>query len=82
MLKFLVKPDYKIHSWNPEYLDGQKDREEGVRYWFEEIKIRFEFKTKAEQEDFAERLASDLSLPIREHWRFSEATDSKYLLQQ
>ena len=82
MLKFLVKPGYKLNSWEPEYLDGQKDREEGVRYWFEEIKIRFEFKTKAEQEDFAERLAADLSLPIRKHWRFSEATDSKYLWPQ
>ena len=54
-----AKISHETRLPHPEYLDGQKDREDGVRYWFEEIKIRFEFKTKAEQEDFAERLAAD-----------------------
>ena len=34
--------------------------------------IRFEFKTKAEQREFVEKLANELSLSICEHWRWSD----------
>ena len=36
------------------------------------MEIRFEFKGEAERKEFAERLASDLSLPLRKDWLFSD----------
>ena len=58
------------------FFDGLGPENEGVKCWVEDIKIRFEFKTKAEQCEFAEKLASDLSLPLRVHWRWSQKKKS------
>ena len=49
---------------------------DGVRPWVGEYRIRFQFKTKREQREFAERLGSDLDLPIRKNWKWK--TGRKY----
>ena len=68
----IIKPGYKLNGYDETFFEGVGPRNEGVECWVEDIKIRFEFKTKAEQREFAEKLASDLSLPLREHWRWSD----------
>ena len=68
----ILKPGYKLNGYDRTFFEGVGPRNEGVECWVEDIKIRFEFKTKAEQREFAEKLASDLSLPLREHWRWSD----------
>ena len=72
----IIKPGFRLNGHDRIFFDGLGPRNEGVECWVEDIKIRFEFKTKVEQREFAERLASDLSLPIREHWRWSEEKKS------
>lgn len=49
---------------------------DGVKPWVGEYRIRFQFKTKREQREFAERMASDLDLPIRKNWKWK--TGRKY----
>ena len=49
---------------------------DGAKPWVGEYRIRFQFKTKGEQREFAERLASDLDLPIRKNWKWK--TGRKY----
>jgi len=68
----LVKPGYRLNGYERIFFDGVGPGNEGIECWVEDIKIRFEFKTKAEQREFAEKLANELSLPIREHWRWSD----------
>ena len=68
----MIKPGYMLNGYERTFFDGLGPRNEGVECWVEDIKIRFEFKTKAEQREFAEKLANELSLPIREHWRWSD----------
>ena len=68
----LVKPGYRLNGYERLFFDGVGPGNEGIECWVEDIKIRFEFKTKAEQREFAEKLANELSLPIREHWRWSD----------
>lgn len=68
----LVKPGYRLNGYERIFFDGVGPGNEGIECWVEDIKIRFEFKTKAEQRVFAEKLANELSLPIREHWRWSD----------
>ena len=68
----IIKPGYKLNGYDETYFEGVGPQDEGVKCWVEDIKIRFEFKTQAEQREFAEKLASDLSLPLREHWRWSD----------
>ncbi len=68
----MIKPGYMLNGYKRTFFDGLGPRNEGVECWVEDLKIRFEFKTKAEQREFAEMLANELSLPIREHWRWSD----------
>ena len=72
MVKQVIKPGYRLNGYDRIFLEGLGPQNEGSECWVEDIKIRFVFKTKAEQREFAEKLASDLSLPIREHWRWSD----------
>ena len=72
----IIKPGYKLNGYERTFFDGLGPENEGVKCWVEDIKIRFEFKTKAEQCEFAEKLASDLSLPLRVHWRWSHKKKS------
>lgn len=68
----IIKPGYMLNGHDETFFEGIGPQDEGVKCWVEDIKIRFEFKTQAEQREFAEKLASDLSLPLREHWRWSD----------
>ena len=43
---------------------------DGNKKWVGEYRIRFQFSSKEEQREFAERLASDLDLPIRKNWKW------------
>ncbi len=68
----IIKPGYRLNGNDRTFFDGLGPGNEGIECWVKDIKIRFEFKTKAEQREFAEKLANELSLPIREHWRWSD----------
>jgi len=72
----IIKPGYKLNGYDETFFEGVGPENDGVKCWVEDIKIRFEFKTKAEQREFAEKLASDLSLPLREHWRWNDKKKS------
>ena len=72
----IIKPGYMLNGHDETFFEGIGPQDEGVKCWVEDIKIRFEFKTQAEQREFAEKLASDLSLPLREHWRWSDNKNS------
>jgi hypothetical protein len=45
---------------------------DGVRPWVGEYRIRFQFRSKKEQREFAERLASDLDLPVKMNWKWKK----------
>ena len=63
----------------PAGLDGFNEIDlegDGVKPWVGEYRIRFQFASKEEQREFAERLASDLDLPIRKNWKWK--TGRKY----
>ncbi len=45
---------------------------DGVRPWVGEYRIRFQFRSKKEQREFAEQLASDLDLPVRMNWKWKK----------
>lgn len=45
---------------------------DGNKKWVGEYRIRFQFSSKEEQSEFAERLASDLKLPIRKNWKWKK----------
>ena len=67
----LLKPGFPTsQKYSKETLEVRLGEEDLVA-WVAGVDIRFEFKTKAEQIEFAEQLSNDLSVPLRKGRKWS-----------
>ena len=79
MCQQIIKPGYKLNGYERTFFDGLGPENEGVKCWVEDIKIRFEFKTKAEQCEFCRKTCIGFVFTSPSHWRWSHKKKSPLL---